>query len=191
MAQIGAVQPFNILLDSLPEDYKGWLIRTDYRIGIQISLCLQDENLEKNERVFIALSLLYGNGIPPLEIAAEGLMWFLRFGEEAREDVQTSGKQLLFLDFDHARIMSSFRKTYGIELHKAKLHWFEFQAMLDCLDEDSSLSNAIQIRGTDTSDMKGKQRANYERIKQNLTPPVHYTEDEQAAIDEFWAQFDK
>lgn len=191
MLQENSVPPFNILLDPLPEDYAGWLIRSDYRIGIQITLCLQDEELDQNERIFIALSLLFGNGIPPMETAVEGLMWFLRCGAEAREDLKTSGKQLLFFDFDHERIMSSFRKTYGMKLHREKLHWFEFQAMLDCLDDDSSLSNAIQVRGTDTSEMKGKQRANYERVKKNLTPPVHYTADEQAAIDEFWAQFDE
>lgn len=183
-------QPFNILLDPLPEDYNGWLIRTDYRIGIQITLCLQDEDLDKNERMFVAMSLLYGNGIPPLETAADGLIWFLRCGAEARDDVRPSGKNLLFFDFDHARIAASFRKTYGMKLHREKLHWFEFQSMLESLDEDSSLSNAIQARGTDTSDMKGKQRANYERIKKNLTPPVHYNAEEQATIDEFWAQFD-
>ena len=181
---------FNILLDKLPEDYNGFLIRTDYRIGIQISLCLEDDSLTENERLFVALSLLYGNGIPPLETAVDGLMWFLRCGEEEREDIRSSGKRLFYFDFDHARIMASFYKTFHIELEREKIHWFKFRALLDCLDEDSALSNAIQMRGTDTSDMKGKQRANYERIKHNLTPPVHYSPEEQDTIDKFWAQFE-
>ena len=29
---------YNAMLDRLPEDYNGWLIRTDYRIGVQIQL---------------------------------------------------------------------------------------------------------------------------------------------------------
>lgn len=177
---------FNILLDPLPDNYRGWLIRTDYRIGIQISLCLKDESLKENERVYIALSLLYGNGIPKIETAVDGLAWFLRCGEELRDDMRSSGKTLLYFDFDHARIMASFRKTYGMELHRERLHWFEFMAMLDSLDEDSSLSNAIQVRGTDTSGMKGRQKMNYERIRKNLTPPVHYSEEEQEAIDAFF-----
>lgn len=180
----------NILLDPLPEDYKGWLIRTDYRIGIQIALCLQDVELGESDRLAVALSLLYGAGVPPLETAVEGLTWFLRCGEEPR-DSEGGGKQLFFFDFDHARIMASFRQTYGIELHKAKLHWFEFRAMLESLDEDSALSHATQIRGTDTSQMKGKQKSNFERMKRQLTPPVHYTEEERQVIDDFWAQFDK
>ena len=32
----------NAILDRLPEDYNGWLIRTDYRIGVQIQLCISD-----------------------------------------------------------------------------------------------------------------------------------------------------
>lgn len=181
---------YNILLDPLPDHYNGWLIRTDYRIGIQISLCLKDESLTENERIYIALSLLYGNGVPPFETAVNGLTWFLRCGEEARDDVRGSGKTLLYFDFDHARIMASFRKTFGMELHKARLHWFEFMAMLDSVDEDSSLSNAIQVRGTDTSGMKGRQKSNYDRMKKNLTPPVHYSEEEQEAIDAFFAKLD-
>lgn len=181
---------FNILLDKLPEDYDGWLIRTDYRIGIQISLCLEDYELDENERLLVALSLLYGNGIPPLEIAVDGLMWFLRCGEEVRDDLRSSGKRLFYFDFDHARIAASFKKTFGIDLEREKMHWFKFRAMLDCVDEDSSLSNAIQVRGTDTTGMKGKQRSTYERIKKNLTPPVHYTPEEQEVIDNFWAQFE-
>ena len=71
---------FNLLLDALPAEYEGYLIRTDYRIGIQISQALEDEELEPYEKIGIALSLLYGNGIPPADIAYAGLRWFLNAG---------------------------------------------------------------------------------------------------------------
>lgn len=45
---------FNLLLDALPTEYEGYLIRTDYRIGIQISQALEDEELEPYERIGIA-----------------------------------------------------------------------------------------------------------------------------------------
>lgn len=188
MEQRERVPPFNILLDPLPDSFRGWLIRTDYRIGIQISLCLQDEDLTESERITEAVSLLYGLGVPPLETALAGLRWFMRCGQPKREDVPENGKQRMWFDFDHARIAASFRKTYGIELHRVRLHWFEFMAMLDCLDEDSSLSNAIQMRGTDTSGMKVRQKHEMERAKKLLTPPVRYTQEEQDMIDAFFAQ---
>lgn len=179
---------YNILLDRLPEEYEGYLIRTDYRIGMQIALCLEDPDLNENDRVYVAACLLFGLGLPPLEIAAEGLGWFLRCGGEKRDD--SPKKASLWFDFDSGRIYSSFRKTYGIELHKIQMHWFEFMELLGGLDEDSALSNALQIRGTDTSKMKGKQRADYERLKRNLEPPKHYSQEEEASFKEFWSQFD-
>lgn len=179
---------FNILLDPLPEEYEGYLIRTDYRIGMQIDLCLHDPDLSENDRVFVALNLLYGRGLPPIQTAIEGLSWFLRCGADKRDDLPGQSKARLWFDFDAGRIYSSFRQTYGIKLHKEKIHWFEFMELLGSLDEDSALSHAMQIRGTDTSQMKGKQRAEYQRLKQSLTPPTKYSQEEQDAMDEFWAQ---
>lgn len=180
-------EPFNVLLDPLPESWQGWLIRTDYRIGVQISLCLQDEDLSQEERAALALSLLYGEGVPPLETALEGLSWFLSCGKPRREDLPESGPARFWFDFDSDRIAASFRKSFGVDLPRARMHWFEFMALLDCLDEDSSLSNAIQLRGTDTSGMKGRQRRAYERARKLLTPPVRFSEEEQAAIEDFFA----
>ena len=180
---------FNVLLDPLPEDYEGYLIRSDYRIGIQISLCLQDEELSENDRVFCAACLLFGKGLPPLETAVEGLAWFMRCGADAAHhgDAAT-GKPCMWFDFDAGRIYSSIKKSFGIDIHRERMHWFEFLALLGGVDEDSALSHAIQVRSTDTSAMQPKQRAKWEKLKQRLTPPTKYTAEEQAAIDEFWAQ---
>ena len=179
------VPPFNILLDPLPEDIDGFVIRTDYRVGIQIALCLEDRQLNDNERTFMALSLLYGRGLPPLEAALVGMDWYMRCGQPRSEG---GGKQMLWLDYDAARIYASFRQTFGIEIHRSKLHWFEFMSMLDSLDEDSSLAHAMQIRGTDTSTMKGKERAQFERMKRLLTPVPDFTDEEQSVIDDFYSK---
>ena len=143
--------------------------------------------MSENDRVFTAISLLFGRSLPPLETAVEGLGWFMRCGAEA-QDAPDKAKQCIWFDFDAGRICSSFRKSFGIDIHKQKMHWFEFMELLGCVDEDSALSHAIQIRGTDTSGMKPKQKAQYERLKKKLTPPVKFTKEEQEAIDEFWAQ---
>ena len=104
--------------------------------------------------------------------------------------MESGGKRLMWFDFDAARLYSSFRQTFGIELHKTKLHWFEFMAMIDSLDESSALSHAIQIRGTDTSKMKGKQKHDYERLKRTLTHAPALSDEEKEAVEAFWAQFD-
>ena len=93
---------FNMLLDRLPSDYKGYLIRTDYRIGIQISLALDDPELNENDRVMVALSLLFGAGMPPIDVALEGLQWFIQCGDD--KEIEPGGKRLLWFDYDAARL---------------------------------------------------------------------------------------
>ncbi len=184
--------PFDLLLDRLPDNYAGYLIRTDYRIGIQISLCLQDDGLTQEERVTQAVWLLFGSGAPPLETALEGLSWYLSCGQPRRDDVPAAGTpQRVWFDYDHARIVSSFYKSFGMKVHRETLHWFEFMALLDGLDEDSALSNAIQLRGTDTAKLKGRHKSDVERAKRLLTPPVQYSEEEQAAIEDFFGGTEK
>ena len=46
---------YNMLLDRYPTEYMGYLLRTDYRVGIQITLVLEDFELDDDERVLKAL----------------------------------------------------------------------------------------------------------------------------------------
>ena len=51
---------YDMMTEKLPTKYKGYLIDTDFRVGIKISLALDDWQLGDEERVLTALSLLYG-----------------------------------------------------------------------------------------------------------------------------------
>lgn len=181
---------YNILLDKLPTDYNGWLIRTSFRIGIQICLCMQDQDLTDNEKTFVALDLLYGKGIPSdLDEALDGLSWFLTSGIKQNKS-SGSNKTLMYWDFDAPRIMSSFMATYGIDLSKEDMHWFKFLAMIGSLGEDTSLSKAIEIRNHDLKDLKGKAKQDMINLKHSLTPPVEYSDEEKAVMEEFDKLFD-
>lgn len=183
---------FNLLLDRLPTDYEGWLIRTDFRIGIQISLCLGDKTLSDEERIQTAIFLLYGNGIPTdATIAVNGLRWFLRCGGPERDDLsEDPTPPNYFLDFDSGRIWASFMATYGIDLHTAKLHWFEFCYLLASVGKDTSLRDAMEVRDYNTKDLKGAERAKVVRAKRALTPPREVTEEEKKFRDDFTAQME-
>ena len=72
---------YNIMLDGLPTEYEGYLIRTDFRIGMQISEALNDVNLAEPEKMTTAMRLLYGNGMPrDSGIAEAGLHWYMSGG---------------------------------------------------------------------------------------------------------------
>lgn len=158
---------FNVILDRLPDNYKGYLIRTDFRIGMQIISCLKDEELTQEERYSISLNLLYGNSVPQdTKLAFKGLMWFLNLGEEDDEIIKSNSKQKDVMDFeiDSSRIYSGFMSVLGIDLSKEKMHWFKFRYLLLELIK-CHLSNVIDIRTQDTKDMSPKQKTELNRLK--------------------------
>ena len=55
---------YNFLLDSLPEDYEGYLLRTDYRVGIQISQALEDEELSSRNAWLLLFHCCMETGRP-------------------------------------------------------------------------------------------------------------------------------
>ena len=172
---------FNILLDPLPTEYNGWLIRTDFRIGVQISLAMVDRSLSDSDKTAVAFHLLYGNGIPDTQTAAEGLRWFLRCGEDERTDIpKDNSPPSFFWDFDAGRIWASFKASYDIDLHTANLHWFEFCNLMASVGKDTSLGKAMEVRNFSIKGIKGEERAKVTRAKLALSPPVQKTEDEKA-----------
>lgn len=176
---------YNAMLDPLPEDYNGWLIRTDYRIGVQIQLCISDPDLTDSEKTWTALSLLYGNGVPAdFQTALEGLSWFLSCGVPSPAGESDDELPLYSFEQDASRIVSGFRKVFGIDISRKKIHWFEFISMLAEL-RDTAFTSVIDIRSTDPSEVDKKKRAEFIRMKKRFSLAEEYTAEEQAAIEEF------
>ena len=94
---------FNMLLDPLPIEYKGYLIKWQFYSGILISNCLSDtENFDSTEygvleKIYTAFELLYGKGIPPFDTAMSGLKWFLSCGQINTSNSKENQKQYFFL----------------------------------------------------------------------------------------------
>lgn len=173
---------YNPLLDRLPENYKGWLIRTDYRIGVQIQLCISDPELSEYEKTATALNLLYGNGIPnDFQTAIDGLSWFMSCGNPSDAREESSEPELYSFEYDAARLASSFRRAFGIDITKEKLHWFQFVPMMGELS-GTSFTNVIEIRQTPVSDIDRKKQAEFIRMKKRFALPNAYTEEEEATI---------
>ncbi len=175
---------YNAMLDRLPSDYKGWLIRTDYRIGVQIQLCLSDPELSDSEKTGTALTLLYGNGIPDIQTAIEGLSWFMSGGNPAQNEGVDDEPPAYSFEHDAGRIVSAFRKVFHIDISRERLHWFEFLNMLGDLS-GTAFTSVIDIRTTDPSEVDKKRRSEFIRMKKRFALSSQYTAEEQAEIDEF------
>jgi len=174
---------YNPMLDRLPEDYLGWLIRTDFRIGIQIQLCISDPELSDSERTGVALGLLYGNGMPDLQMAIAGLGWFMSCGKPQPDSPDDSPAVFSF-EHDAGRIVSGFRKVFGIDLSWERLHWFQFVPMLADLS-GTAFTSVIDIRTTNASEVDQKKRAEFVRMKKRFALPGQYTQEETEAINGF------
>lgn len=172
---------YNMLTEKLPTKYKGYHINTDFKCGIKISLALDDWQLGDEERVLTALSLLYGEGIPDdMNIALDGLRWFLTCGKEAdkasysdiddvdnaKESVNVKGDDISFdFEVDASNIYAAFLKNYNIDLTKTDMHWFQFIALFSNL-KNTSLNDMMYYRTIDISQYKGEQKAEMKALKE-------------------------
>lgn len=172
---------YNMLTEKLPTKYKGYHINTDFKCGIKISLALDDWQLGDEERVLTALSLLYGEGIPDdMNIALDGLRWFLTCGKEAdkasysdiddvdnaKESVNVKGDDISFdFEVDASNIYAAFLKNYNIDLTKTDMHWFQFIALFSNL-KNTSLNDMMYYRTLDLSQYKGEQKAEMKALKE-------------------------
>lgn len=181
---------FNIMLDRLPEDFKGYLIRTDFRIYIQITQCLCDDSLEDDEKISTALWLLYGMSQPPLEIAYEGLMWYLNFTNEPfenepcenskRRETTQDTEPCMSFDIDSSRIYTAFKRYYNIDLKSAYVHWAEFLYMLKDLGE-CAYTSVVDIRSKKLKGMSDGEKRTYRKLKEKyrLKPKLSDKQTEQ------------
>lgn len=178
----------NIILDGFPEEYEGYLIRTDFRIGIQISEALSDVDLAEPEKMQVAMKLLYGAGIPSdRQIAEDGLKWFMRGGQPEKKNTSDGKPQTYDFEQDNRLTYSAFRARYGVDLTQERLHWFAFLAMLDDLGA-CSLSDIVGARGMDLSKLSDAQKKFYAEMQDKYRIEPKLSEGDLARIAEFEEQ---
>lgn len=137
---------WNVLLDPLPDKWNGYPIDTDFQTGIQITQCLNDEELSDRERIFTAMDLLFvGDVTPSIEEAQEALHWYLNEYHHDNNSGEKSDALVMDFDVDQWRIYSAFLSQYNIDLNTARMHWFTFMGLLSNLNE-CSFTNVMDIR---------------------------------------------
>ena len=185
---------FNVLLDPLPYEWNGYKADMDFQTGIQISQCLTDEELTNAERVTTALFLMFPDERPvDAKEIQEALAWYMNGWNH---DNVSSGKKkeetvLMDFDIDQWRIYAAFRKQYGIDLNRQKLHFWVYMGLLSNLEE-CSFTRVVSIREKKIDSKMSREEKNalskakkMYAIKKEIVETEEERVEREAAIDVF------
>lgn len=184
----------NVLYQPLPDEYQGVKVNTDFQIGIQVSLCLEDMELTEDERMRCALYLLFGNDdgtVRELPEDIEGCFtWFLSGWNHDNKAEDNDKRKVMDFFVDQGRIYADFIQIYGINLNRASMHWWEFCWLLWNMPyKYSSFHQAIEIRTMKpkkgASAEERRAIANAQKVFSLEETPKEYTEQEKQAIDTY------
>ena len=185
----------NLLLDRLPQyTNSGLKIRTDFRESIKFELLMQDNKINKKQKVFLALNLYYYEIPKDIENAIEEMLWFYRAGKEIKTSQlninKNEQKQIYSYEFDDELIYDAFKYQYNIDLNSIKyLHWWKFKAMFNGLKDDNKIIQVMGYRAIDLSKIKDKEeKARYKKLKKIYSLPDMRTQQQKEADfgNAFW-----
>lgn len=175
---------FNVMLDKLPTEYKGYPINSDFRIGIQMFQALSDNDLTDMEKMSMSCALLFEvDGVteyPDMATMQEGVHWFLSdwYTDNPVKDNKESKKDMDY-DVDQWRIFSAFLTQFGINLNEVDMHFWVFMGLLSTLEE-CSFTRIVDIRTkkinpkmkpSDKAELKKvKERYALEQVEEEMTP---------------------
>lgn len=163
---------------------KEYAIRTDYRVALDIFLALTDIELDDTEKALEAIEILYVDEIPPehWQEALDKCYWYLRGGEEEREDKQP---QLVSWEQDFNMIASPISKNIGQDIRGMEyLHWWSFLsaylAIGDCLFSQVVAIRDKKARG---KSLDKADREFYRRNRDIIDIKVKTTQEEDEILD--------
>ena len=148
-------RPFSLLIDELPRHIyiqDGTIeidIKTDTLTALQCLSMLDTDDVPDSIKVSCVIETILAEGeeiTPDLYIDAfSSILEYLK-GYPV-EGTSRSREPIFSYSQDHAYIVAAFRQAYGMSLEDIqKTHWWEFQALLTGLPEDTRLSQIMRIR---------------------------------------------
>lgn len=175
-----------LLLDKLPTHTPtGLKIRSDFRESIKFELLMQDNRINDNEKIPMALNLYYYEVPNDIVKAIEDMLWFYRCGKEIKTSQKetSEARQIYSYEFDDEYIYSAFRDQYGINLQTIKyLHWWEFKALFQGLKEDNLIVKIMGYRSINLASIKDKEEKKYyKKLKKLYALPDMRTEEQKEA----------
>ena len=186
----------NILVDKLPTDYEGLKINTNFRSFILFELLMQDREIEKEDKVALAIDLFYDEFPQDIKKAFDGILWFYTRGKKIKEEKNTENKQknnkkkIYSYECDADLIYTAFLDQYRLDLNDIDyLHWFKFKAMFEGLKAENKICEIMGYRAVDISKIKDKEeKKRYKKLQREWALPDDRTEEEKERdfADAFW-----
>lgn len=173
---------WNYLIDGFPTEYHGYKIRTDFRVGVLLSLLMEDTSIDDDTKLLRAFDILYVDEVPEPDVAYSGLTWFLSCGrselvvENEYTDDDVSNEKTLDFDIDSLDIWGGFWSK-GVDLETTKMHWFKFMTALSNLG-DIPISQKMGYRSMTLKGMSGEMKKSYEKLKNKYKIRRTYTKEE-------------
>lgn len=177
----------NILIDILPKkvkiDGEYYKVNSDFRTSILFGLLMQDNSIEEENKIYMALELYYPVIPSNINEAINQMLWFYRCGKDiAKSKGNGKGKsvtQIYSFEHDDDYIYAAFIDQYGIDLQDIDyLHWWKFKAMFKGLKEDNEIVKIMGYRSVELSKIKDKeQKAYYKKMKELYKIPISKDEE--------------
>ena len=184
----------NLLLDRLPTEHEGLKIETNFRSFILFELLMQDNTVDVENKIALALNIFYKDVPTDLKKAINVIIWFYARGDTDKKSgkkVAKSGKERIYsYEHDANYIYSAFLSQYGIDLNEIEyLHWWKFKSLFEGLNDENKICEIMGYRAVDLSKIKDKDRRNkYKELKSTYALPDERTEEEkeQDFANAFW-----
>jgi hypothetical protein len=175
----------NLLIDRLPTEYEGLKIDTNFRSFILFELLMQDNKINDETKIYLAIKLFYKEQPQDLKKAIEAILWFYKCGKEeksenSKNEENKKSKQIYSFEHDAKYIYSAFLDQYGIDLNEIDyLHWFKFKALFECLKSDNKIVEIMGYRAIDLNKIKNKeQKDKYRKLQRTWALPDNRTTEE-------------
>ena len=159
----------NLLIHKLPKtDKNGFPINTSFRNWINFELAMNDKTMQESERILCGLCSVYDESLikdENIQKLIDGSIEFLNGWHTQTNETASTGQKSFDFDIDAPMIYASFLMQYGINLTRAKMHWYEFMPLLENLSNDTPFGNIVYIRTCDTTGMSKEQKKHIQKLK--------------------------
>lgn len=160
-------------------------IKTDYRYFLRFR-----EHLQEKDAKLTDFDYMYVEEKPASRL--EGLRKLVEFMNPPQELPRNTGrgKAEIVLDYeiDAPYIYAAFYEQYHIDLLKAPLHWYQFQALIRGL-HDTELNNIINARLYKPSGKRGEYEKARQKQHEAWSLPQPPDAEDEKALDDFLQRF--